>query len=249
VRRSYQQQCGLALSLDVIGERWALLLLRELLAGPCRYNQLARALPGIGTNLLAQRLKDLEADGLIRRADGRYQLTELGMELEPALLALARFGLLIAARHDDEPGSAPFRASWGMLALRSLLDPSAGAGIHDTYEFHVDDAVFHLVVDDGTVSVGEGPAGDPDLVVHTDAGSFFKIGTGLVSPLAALVEGRVRAEGAAAAFARCARVLGLDGPQPPQPPEGAQRLMSSTASSGTSRSGTRPEPGSPSTRR
>lgn len=246
MRRSYQQQCGLALSLDVIGERWALLLLRELLAGPCRYNELARALPGIGTNLLAQRLKDLEADGLIQRADGRYQLTELGMELEPALLALARFGLLMAARHDDEPGSAPFRASWGMLALRSLLDPSAGAGIHDTYEFRIDDAVFHLVVDDGKVSVGEGPAGDADLVVHTDAASFFKIGTGVVSPLAALVEGRVRAEGDAAAFARCARVLGLDGPHPSR---GAQGLMSSTASSGTSRSGTRPGPGSPSTRR
>src|SRR5712691_3728539 len=98
-RRSYNQYCALARALDVVGERWTLLLVRELLLGPRRYKDLLDGLPGIGTNLLADRLKHLEDAGMIRRVvlpppagSAVYELTELGRRLEPAVFELGRWG-------------------------------------------------------------------------------------------------------------------------------------------------------------
>src|SRR3954471_8710631 len=95
-RRSYEQYCGLAKALDVVGERWTLLVVRNLLLGPLRYSELLRGLPGITTNLLAKRLREMEALGLVERirvigADA-YRLTDLGADLEPAIHALGRWG-------------------------------------------------------------------------------------------------------------------------------------------------------------
>ena len=94
-RRSYDQYCGLARALDVLGERWTLLIVRNLLLGPQRYSELLRGLPGITTNLLAKRLQEMEAEGIIDRAGGgndAYRLTEVGRSLEPAIHALGRWG-------------------------------------------------------------------------------------------------------------------------------------------------------------
>src|SRR5438128_9807388 len=94
VRRSYRQFCGLAKALDIVGERWTMLVVRNLLLGPQRYSELQRGLPGITTNLLAKRLKEMEAAGLIERtADAQgWQLTPFGAGLEPAVHALGRWG-------------------------------------------------------------------------------------------------------------------------------------------------------------
>src|SRR5881398_167543 len=98
-RRSYRQSCGIARALDLVGERWALLVVRELVLGPKRFTDLRHGLPGIGTNILAGRLRELERAGVIRRrtlpppaASAVYELTEYGRDLEPVMLALGRWG-------------------------------------------------------------------------------------------------------------------------------------------------------------
>ncbi len=117
MKRSYKQNCALAHALDVVGERWTLLIVRELLIGPRRYGELQANLAGIGTNLLAERLKELEARGLIGREGQRYALTAAGRELEPVVFALVRFGLGLALEDED---SRLTRPAWDVVALRAL---------------------------------------------------------------------------------------------------------------------------------
>ena len=120
-RRSYRQFCGLARSLDVVGERWTLLLVRELLLGPRRYGDLLESLPGLTTNLLARRLRQLEVDGLVKRvsvsgARGQaYELSERGAALEPVIMELGRWGgaLLGMPAPDDRLDMA-----WGLISLK-----------------------------------------------------------------------------------------------------------------------------------
>jgi DNA-binding HxlR family transcriptional regulator len=130
--RSYGQYCAVARSLDVIGDRWTMLIVRELWLRPCRYTDLRQALPGIATNLLADRLRDLEADGLVQRTEEPppvattvYRLTERGRALEPVLYELARWGtpLMASGRGDDT-----FRPHWlGLVVRRALRDVPATA--------------------------------------------------------------------------------------------------------------------------
>ncbi|MGD8486243.1 MAG: helix-turn-helix domain-containing protein [Chloroflexota bacterium] len=132
--KTYGQFCGLARALDHIGDRWTLLIIRELLIAPAGFGSLQTALAGIPTNLLADRLRRLEADGLIERArdetDGRrliYKLSEVGSELEPAIMSLIAWGRhwMRAGQGDDR-----FQPGWGKLALRALLAarPSTAQG-------------------------------------------------------------------------------------------------------------------------
>ena len=119
-KRSYHQFCGVARALDLVGERWTLLIARDLLLGPRRYSELLSGLPGITTNLLARRLKDMREDGLIEKVQldhkvAAYALTPLGLELEPVVLSLGRFGerWLREPRPDDR-----LDVSWAMVSLR-----------------------------------------------------------------------------------------------------------------------------------
>ena len=108
--RSYRQYCGLARALDVVGERWSLLVVREMLEGPRRYHELLSGLPGIATNLLVERLRSLEADGVVRRLDdGRYALTPWGEDLHEAVYALGRWAGPLMAR---PRGEDHFRPNW-----------------------------------------------------------------------------------------------------------------------------------------
>src|SRR5438270_4362488 len=124
-KRSYGQFEGLANALDAIGERWTLLLVRELLLGPRRYKDLLEGLPGIGTNLLARRLKELQGAGVIEKrtlpapaGSSVYELTERGRGLEPALVALAGWGLVAM----EEPSRTDvLRPAWAVLAFRSMF--------------------------------------------------------------------------------------------------------------------------------
>src|SRR5216683_5997629 len=170
-RRSYGQYCGLAGALDVIGERWTLLILRELLIGPCRYNELLAHLPGIGTNLLADRLKYLITEGVVEFCPPdenskvkRYRLTEEGAELRAALLDLSRWGL---RRLDAPSAEDAVQARWAMLAIEAMIDERRAEGFDESYEFRIDGEVFHIEARHGKVRVGAGPAEQPALISRT----------------------------------------------------------------------------------
>jgi len=158
-RRSYDQYCGLARALDVLGERWTLLVVRNLLLGPQRYSELMRGLPGITTNLLAKRLKAMEAEGLVERAaDESYRLTPLGASLEPAIHALGRWGW----RRMGKPTRRDLRnLDWLMVALRRRY--RGGATLTATLE--ADGSPYHMVLRGDRAQIGRGAAPASDLRV------------------------------------------------------------------------------------
>jgi len=211
-RRDYRQYCGLATALDVLGERWTLLIVRELLLGPRRYGELLAELPGIGTNLLAERLKYLvECDVLRHSAPGgnerAYELTELGEELREPLLSLARWGL---AQLGPPTGDELMRPHWGFLAVQAMMDARLAAGTDESYEFHVDHEVFHIRVHDGRPSAFQNASpGRPAMIAHVDSATFLEIGAKRLSPFEALASGRLAIDGDNAAIMRCSVLLGL----------------------------------------
>jgi DNA-binding HxlR family transcriptional regulator/putative sterol carrier protein len=212
-QRTYGQFEGLARALDVVGERWTLLLVRELLLGPRRYTDLLDGLPGIGTNLLARRLRALEEAGVVRKTrtpppapSPVYELTDRGRGLEPALLILARWGM---ESMETPAGSDRLRPGWGVLAMRTVFNPQAAAGVKETYEFRVDDDVFHVVIDDSRLEAKQGPAPDPQLVITTDVETFLAVGARQINPLDAVARGRAQVSGDRAAAVRCVEIFGL----------------------------------------
>ncbi|MFI6712475.1 winged helix-turn-helix transcriptional regulator [Nonomuraea sp. NPDC050478] len=217
-RRRYGQYCGLAACLDVIGERWTLLIIRELLVGPQRYNELLHNLPGIGTNLLAERLRWLTRQGVVRqhpRLSGRghtYELTSFGEELREPVLGLARWGLNVPHSFSAEDEVRP---QWGVLAVEALIRKDQIPDVDESYEFLVDDQVFHIAVRGRQISVVQQGAEDAVLRVSTDAKTFVDIGSGRLSPFEAVVTKRLSLEGDQEALTRCSRLLGLlPGPRP-----------------------------------
>ena len=181
-------------------------MVRELLLGPKRYGELAEALPAMGTNLLAERLKRLEAEGLVARApDSGYELTERGRELEDVVLSLARWGL----GRLPGPGREAelFRPQWLMLSLRAMFRPEEAAAVHEEWEYRIGGDVFHLLVRDGSISAADGPATDPILTWTTDAETFRRFGTGELNPVEALASGRLTVEGEATVVERALRIL------------------------------------------
>lgn len=211
-KRSYNQYCGVARAMDVLGERWTLLIVRELLPGPKRFKDLLEGLPGIGTNLLTARLKDLKWYGVVRRAtlpppaaSRVYELTELGRSLEPVIMGLARWGLefLGASREEDDRQPA-----WAMVALRSVLEPEAAGEARESYEFRVDGEVFHVWIEDGEAEVRQGFVPDPDLVVRSDTHTLLAVAAGRIEPAEAVASGAIGMEGDRDARERCMKMLG-----------------------------------------
>jgi DNA-binding HxlR family transcriptional regulator len=177
--RSYRQYCGLARALDVIGERWSLLIVRELLDGPRRYNELLEGLPGIATNLLADRLRSLEVDDVLRRLDdGRYALTPWGEDLRETVYALGRWGgpLMARPRGDDH-----FHPSWMRHMVIARFDGVDPKRRNLTVELRCDDEPpVALVSADGRVHLSSRPAGSADVTL-----------SGPSEPVVALLLGRV----------------------------------------------------------
>src|SRR5215217_2337717 len=214
-KRSYNQYCAVARALDIVGERWTLLIVRELLTGPKRFKDLLEGLPGIGTNLLTARLKDLEGYGVVHRTtlpppagSKVYELTELGRSLEPVIAALGRWGLEFL--DNPPPNQADdLRPAWAMVAMRSALSPEAVRGLQETYEFRIDEEAFHLRVKDGEVEALQGPAVDPDLIVRGSTQAFLALAAGQVEPGETLNAGEIQIEGDQETLARCVEVLGL----------------------------------------
>lgn len=205
--KSYQQLCGLAYALDVIGERWTLLIIRELVAGPRRYTDLMEGLPGISTNLLSTRLKSLEAQGVIRRrvlpppaGSMVYELTALGRSLEPALLALGHWGAQFVPA---EPGDDTL-LHLGSYALtpKTFFRPELAAGVDETYELEIDGERQQVRVKDGELTVRQGAAAEPDVVLRTDVQTYLGLLRRQIGPEEAVEKGLIEVEGEATALAR-----------------------------------------------
>ena len=161
--RSYGQYCGLARGLDVIGDRWVLLIVRELLYGPRRYGELLDGLPGIATNLLADRLRSMQESGLVERVDDdRYALTELGAGLRDVLYAIGRWAYpLMGTLAEGEE----FRSQWIVHPLAALF-PGVDPSRPDLeMEIRCGDTPMTVAVHGGALSVEEGPAPAPQLVL------------------------------------------------------------------------------------
>ena len=160
--RSYGQYCGLAKGLDVIGDRWVLLIVRELLNGPRRYGELLEGLPGISTNLLAERLRTMQADGLVLRSDDRYALTERGEGLRDVVFAIGRWAYPLMGQLAE--GEA-FRSHWithPVAALFPGVDPTRP---ELTIEVRCSDHPMTIRSSEGRVKVEPGQAAAPDLVL------------------------------------------------------------------------------------
>ena len=168
-KRSYNEYCGLAKALDVVGERWTLLIVRNLLLGPLRYSDLLRGLPGITTNLLAKRLKEMEENGLVERirsgpaeSGHAYRLTDLGTGLEPAILALGRWG----AHRMAGPSPGEHRdLEWLLVSLKRRYR----GGVTLSAELVADDAPYRLVLSPGGVEIRRGSQPRPELRVRGPA--------------------------------------------------------------------------------
>ena len=211
-KRTYDQYCGLARALEIVGERWTLLIVRDLALGPQRYSDLAAGLAGIASGLLAERLRALEAEGIVRKAmlpaPARvpvYELTPDGEELAKAILPLGAWGSRRLGPRDDQV----FRADWLLFSLRAAFDPTAAVGVDDVYELHVGDEIVSVTVRNGEMLVRRGPSPVPaDLVVRTDIETLIDFGVGDLEPADAISSGRASVDGTPAALERCARVFG-----------------------------------------
>lgn len=169
--RSYGQFCGLARALDLVGERWAFLVVRELALGPKRFKDLLDGLPGVSTNVLASRLRQLERNGIVERrvlpppaGSTVYELTEYGLALEPAMLALGRWG----ARSLGARGERALRSHWLALALKAMFRPEAADGRARAYEVRLREGSFVARVRRRSLEVTAGSAADADLVLEAD---------------------------------------------------------------------------------
>jgi DNA-binding HxlR family transcriptional regulator len=177
-RRTYGDSCGIARALDLVGERWALLVVRELLLGPKRFTDLREGLPNLGPDVLSQRLRELEGAGIVRRAtlpppaaSRVYELTERGVELEPVVLALGRWGSM-----------APFPAGEQrigvdsvVLALKTLFDPSKAGNLDATFELRFGEQRFSASVDGGRFDLARGEPRDPVATIAADPGTLSAV--------------------------------------------------------------------------
>jgi DNA-binding HxlR family transcriptional regulator len=170
-RRRYQDGCAAAHALDLIGERWALLVVRDLLLGPRRFTDLRGALPGISPNVLSQRLGDLEDSGVVRRrqlpppaASWVYELTDWGQELEPVLQGLGRWG----ARSPDLPRGSAISLATLITAMKTMFYPPAAQDLNATLALRLGQEDFGVRVENSRLSVTPGAPARPDAAIRGD---------------------------------------------------------------------------------
>ncbi len=197
-RRSYADGCAAAHALDLIGERWALLVVRELLLGPKRFTDLRAGLQGISPNVLTQRLGELEQARVVRRrklsppaAAWVYELTEWGQELEDVVMSLGRWG----ARSPALLQGHPLSIDAVILSLRTMFDPDAAAGFDARIELRVGDERFHAHVANARLELERGAHNKPDAVVHAEPDTLVSIVYGGRKISEALRSGELRIDG------------------------------------------------------
>ena len=195
--KTYGQLCPLARSLDVLGDRWTLLIIRELLLGPKRFKNLLSALPAMGTNRLSERLNMLVENGVIQQvtpsaasSGSAYELTALGEQLRKPLLELSLWGLSVPIDERIDPATA--RADLIMLCLTAAVDPALVADLQEIYEFQVGSEIFHVSVDHGAVMPRSGPSPTPaDLKIYCDMEILQGLVMGQIEPEQARLDGLV----------------------------------------------------------
>jgi DNA-binding HxlR family transcriptional regulator len=211
--RGYAQLCGIATALDVIGDRWTPLVLRDLLLGPLRFGDLAEGLPGIGTNTLAGRLKHLEASGVVQRRllplPGRgtvYELTTYGRELEPILLALGRWGTKSMGRLSSDIAT---RSRWLVAAMLAFHDESQRIATPTTWELRLTDGAFRVHAEGTSLAVTAGAPEGADLVITTEDEHLHQLLTRRLTPAEAVATGAVTLDGDASALPSLVELFGF----------------------------------------
>lgn len=215
-KRSYGEACRFAHALDLVGERWALLVVRELLLGPKRFTDLRAGLPHASSNILSERLRELEQGGVIQRrklpppaASWVYELTGWGRELEPVVTKLGAWG----ARSPFPPETQEIGADSIVLALRSLFDAGAAGDLEATYELRIGGERFRVEVAGGKLELGRGVASDPGASIAVpDAPTLAAFLTGQLPLGDALGSSAVQIEGNKRAAKRFLRLFPMPAP-------------------------------------
>lgn len=214
-KRTYGQHCGMAHAVDILGERWALLIIRDLLIGPQRYTDLRRGLAKIPSNVLTTRLKELEAAGVVERvilarpeSAVVYRLTPYGQQLEGVVLALGRWG----AQSLGEPGAEDIVTPNSLtMAMRTTFNPEAARGVDASFEMHAGDIVLHMVIDDGELASSPGPLPGADLIIETGP-AIRSLMAGEITPKEAIEQGVVTVKGTSALLEVFAKVFHIGPP-------------------------------------
>jgi DNA-binding HxlR family transcriptional regulator len=202
--------CGIAHASDLLGQRWALLVVRELLLGPKRFTDLRTGIPDISPNVLGQRLRELEESGIVRRrklappaAAQVYELTEWGRELEPAILSLGRW----ASGSPSFPLGAEMGADSLVLALKSTFDPAKADGLEATYQLWLGEIPFNIAVKGGRFEAVRGEAQRPDGTIRSESGTIASVVFGGKRLAKAVEAGDVEIDGSRRAVNALFRVL------------------------------------------
>ncbi len=197
-KRSYEEGCATAHALDIIGERWGLLIARELMLGPKRFTDLRTGLPGISPNVLTQRLEELEQASVVRRRKlpppagaWVYELTDWGLDLEPVIMALGRW----AVRSPTLPQGAPLSVDALILSFRTMFDSQAAEGFKASLELRLGENRFHAEIAEGQMDLHRGTAIRPDAVVETDSNTLATLVYGGGKLAEALRAGNLKIEG------------------------------------------------------
>jgi len=214
-KRTYDDGCAAAHALDLVGERWALLVVRELLLGPKRFTDLRAGLPHASPNVLAERLRELEAAGIVRRrrlpppaASKIYELTAWGEELEPVIIKLGRWG----ARSPSKPEDAPLGVDSLILSLRTMFDPGAAEDLEASYELRIGEDRFKAEVSRGAFEVERGSAERPEAIIEADSNTLAGLIYGGRPLSEALRSGDVKIIGDEAAVERFLELFPLPEP-------------------------------------
>lgn len=214
-KRAYPDGCATAHALDLVGDRWALLVVRELLLGPKRFTDLRTGLPGAAPNVIAQRLRDLETAGVVRRrtlgppaASKVYELTDWGLELEPVVIALGRWG----SRSPSMPHDAPLSVDALVLALRTLFSPAAARGLTGSIGLRFDVDEFVASVSEGRFHIERGDATAADATIVADSATVNAIIWSGREPDDAIGEGALRVDGDIAMVRRFLELFPLPTP-------------------------------------
>lgn len=170
-RRSYEDACAGAHALDLIGERWAMLVVRELILGPKRFTDLKKGLPGISPNVLTQRLNELESTSIVfqRRLPAPanimvYDLTDWGRELEDIIIALGQWGV----RSPTRPQESAISIDSLMISFKAMLDPTLSKGLQALYQFEFGNDSFLVNIQNSKTAVSRGHSQNPDITIQTD---------------------------------------------------------------------------------
>ncbi len=215
-KRSYGDACGIARALDVVGERWALMVVRELLLGPKRFTDLRAGLPHVSPDVLAQRLRDLEQSGILEHrrlpppyASQVYELTPRGRALEPVLVELGRWGGANAPPPGDDMSMS---LDAHVVSLRTLFDRARAGDFAARIELRIGEERFGVTIADGAIETERGALADADAAIETDPATLIEVLHGHRPLAAALAAGTMRLHGDKRAARRFTTLFPLPAP-------------------------------------